>query len=130
MSATAALKFADGSLDFVYLDALHSYRDCMNDILSWFPKVRRVAEAVLRSVVHTQQSIAVSGESRWLVRGGRLLQRHSGSGELAPLLSRIWRAWILIPLYRAPVGGLKLWSSRRGRRICGRAWLPRVQYAL
>jgi hypothetical protein len=39
MSATAALKFADGSLDFVYLDALHSYRDCMNDILAWFPKV-------------------------------------------------------------------------------------------
>jgi hypothetical protein len=39
MSTTAALKFADGSLDFVYLDALHSYRDCMNDILAWFPKV-------------------------------------------------------------------------------------------
>jgi hypothetical protein len=55
MSATAALKFADGSLDFVYLDALHSYRDCMNDILSWFPKVGGVftPQQSLAAIAHT-----------------------------------------------------------------------------
>ena len=26
-------------MDFVYLDALHSYRDAMNDIIAWYPKV-------------------------------------------------------------------------------------------
>jgi hypothetical protein len=51
MSATAALKFADGSLDFVYLDALHSYRDCMNDILAWFPKVHVCLDRWLLVVV-------------------------------------------------------------------------------
>ncbi len=39
MSTTAATKFADGSLDFVYLDARYSYSGCMSDILAWFPKV-------------------------------------------------------------------------------------------
>jgi hypothetical protein len=39
-STVVALNFADDSLDFVYLDALHSYRDMMNDMLAWFPKVR------------------------------------------------------------------------------------------
>jgi hypothetical protein len=51
MSTTAALKFADGSLDFVYLDALHSYRDCMNDILAWFPKVRWTVLVLLVATV-------------------------------------------------------------------------------
>ena len=32
--------FPDESLDFVYLDALHSYRDCMNDLIAWFPKLK------------------------------------------------------------------------------------------
>ena len=31
--------FGDESMDFVYLDALHSYRDAMNDIIAWYPKV-------------------------------------------------------------------------------------------
>ena len=38
-STVVATDFADGSMDFVYLDALHSYRDGMNDILAWWPKV-------------------------------------------------------------------------------------------
>jgi hypothetical protein len=42
-TSAAALKFADSSLDFVYLDAHQSYRDCMNDILAWFPKVCLIA---------------------------------------------------------------------------------------
>ena len=37
----ASQQFADGSLDFVYIDADHSYKGCKRDILAWAPKVRR-----------------------------------------------------------------------------------------
>lgn len=40
-SATAADKFANGSLDFVYLDGDHSLEGCYRDIVAWCPKVRR-----------------------------------------------------------------------------------------
>jgi hypothetical protein len=38
-STLVATDFVDESMDFVYLDALHSYRDGMNDLLAWWPKV-------------------------------------------------------------------------------------------
>lgn len=39
-SVEAAKKVMDGSLDFVYIDADHSYKSCKEDLLAWFPKVR------------------------------------------------------------------------------------------
>jgi predicted O-methyltransferase YrrM len=39
-SVEASKKFADGSLDFVYIDADHTYDGCMADIVAWYPKVR------------------------------------------------------------------------------------------
>lgn len=36
----AAKLVADGSLDFVFIDADHSYEGCKRDIEAWFPKVR------------------------------------------------------------------------------------------
>lgn len=39
-SVTAAAKFADGSLDFVYIDGDHSYAGVTEDILAWYPKLR------------------------------------------------------------------------------------------
>jgi len=30
-----------GSLDFVFIDADHSYKECLHDIKKWFPKVRK-----------------------------------------------------------------------------------------
>ncbi|HWE55681.1 MAG TPA: class I SAM-dependent methyltransferase [Acidimicrobiales bacterium] len=39
-SAQAAGKVADGSLDFVYIDARHDERSAREDIDLWFPKVR------------------------------------------------------------------------------------------
>jgi Methyltransferase domain len=39
-SEEASLHFADNSLDFVFIDAEHSYEACKRDIQTWCPKVR------------------------------------------------------------------------------------------
>ncbi len=39
-SVEAANTYADGSLDFVMLDAGHEYEDVRSDILAWWPKVK------------------------------------------------------------------------------------------
>lgn len=39
--SSAALKFADESVDFVYIDALHDFESVSSDIRTWFHKVRR-----------------------------------------------------------------------------------------
>jgi len=39
-SVTAAKQFTNQSLDFVYIDADHSYESCLADINAWHPKIR------------------------------------------------------------------------------------------
>jgi predicted O-methyltransferase YrrM len=39
-SVEAAMLYKDKSLDFVFLDAGHTYEDVMNDLISWYPKVK------------------------------------------------------------------------------------------
>lgn len=39
-SLDAAKQYADNSLDFVFIDAGHTYEDCYNDINAWLPKIK------------------------------------------------------------------------------------------
>jgi len=39
-STIASKNYADNSLDFVFIDAGHSYREVVEDILNWLPKVK------------------------------------------------------------------------------------------
>lgn len=40
MSVEAAKEFEDDSLDLVFIDAAHGYKDVIDDINAWFPKVK------------------------------------------------------------------------------------------
>jgi hypothetical protein len=40
LSPAAADRFADGSLDFVYLDGNHAYLAARDDLAAWYPKIR------------------------------------------------------------------------------------------
>ncbi len=40
-SKDAARLFADNSLDFIYIDAQHSYEGCKEDIREWWPKLKK-----------------------------------------------------------------------------------------
>jgi hypothetical protein len=40
-STDMAAKFADGSLDFVFIDGDHSFDGCVLDLIQWVPKVRK-----------------------------------------------------------------------------------------
>jgi hypothetical protein len=41
LSKDACSDFADESLDFVFIDASHEFEDCYNDIVNWYPKVKK-----------------------------------------------------------------------------------------
>lgn len=41
MSVEAAGHVVDESLDFVFIDAIHSFEAVSSDLNAWFPKVRR-----------------------------------------------------------------------------------------
>eukprot|EP00747_Dinoflagellata_sp_TGD_P074476 gnl/TRDRNA2_/TRDRNA2_158333_c0_seq3.p1 gnl/TRDRNA2_/TRDRNA2_158333_c0~~gnl/TRDRNA2_/TRDRNA2_158333_c0_seq3.p1 ORF type:complete len:247 (+),score=37.26 gnl/TRDRNA2_/TRDRNA2_158333_c0_seq3:127-867(+) len=41
MSPAASRAFEDGTLDWVYIDAVHTYEALLVDLAAWFPKVRQ-----------------------------------------------------------------------------------------
>ncbi len=76
-SAAAASLVEDGSMDFVFIDADHSYEGCLKDIDAWLPKVRKGGliaghdynkkwPGVVQSVSERFQKIAIARDSVWL----------------------------------------------------------------
>jgi len=72
----AAKDVADGSLDFVFIDACHSYEGCKADIEAWEPKVRKGGlisghdsnwETVRRAVTEKFGKVRVEKDHVWLV---------------------------------------------------------------
>jgi hypothetical protein len=61
--AQAAGRFADGSLDVIYLDANHTYEFVLRDLYTWFPKLRRgglfVCNDFFESPLGAQQNLGV-----------------------------------------------------------------------
>lgn len=54
-SLQAVEKYADSSLDFVFIDASHDYLDVMADIKAWFPKVKRGGTIAGHDYVHDRK---------------------------------------------------------------------------
>ena len=81
-SVSASTEYADGSLDFVFIDAAHDYQSVVDDIAAWWPKVktggtlagddfnkREVEQAVRDSLPDGFEMIVGAGSGRqWRVR--------------------------------------------------------------
>lgn len=82
-SKEAAEKFENESLDFIFIDAGHSYEDVREDLRAWFPKLKNggffaghdysqawlgVIEAVNEWAVENDQVISLIEESCWLTK--------------------------------------------------------------
>ena len=78
-SVEAAKQFKDGSLDFVFLDADHSYEAVRADIAAWWPKVRLRGVlgghdyrdernfGVIRAVGEAFDAVRLGGNHTWFV---------------------------------------------------------------
>lgn len=83
LSSEKAAKELPDNLDFVYIDANHSYESTKNDIMYWYPKVRAggvlgghdfsphfpgVAKAVLEFIERNKLKLQGSGCDWWIVK--------------------------------------------------------------
>ena len=85
-SVDAAREVCDGSLDFVFIDADHSYEGCRNDIMAWAPKLKEggllsghdyenenfplwgVKRAVTEFAETTGRQVELGDEMTWFIR--------------------------------------------------------------
>ena len=102
-SMEAVADFADGSLDFVYIDANHEFRYIAEDLVEWTKKVRRggivaghdyffVKPGIGAQIWHVAHVLiaytAAYGIDNWYVIGGKKMVR----GEKRDR----WRSWMFI----------------------------------
>lgn len=90
-SVEAAEKFQDGAMDFVYIDANHSYEECLQDLTAWWPKVRTGGVFAGHDYLDGEFPFAVFGVKKAVDEfASRTGQRVSVTRE------REWPSWYLI----------------------------------
>ena len=95
-SADTAADFKDGSVDFVFVDADHSYDACNRDIVNWLPKLKEKGwmaghdyfeGAVIKAVRNT---FGKGVEGFWLARDeGRQIQNNCKSWLVKDAVERV-----------------------------------------
>jgi predicted O-methyltransferase YrrM len=70
-SISAAKTFEDGSLDFVFIDADHTYEAAKADIVTWLPKVRKggviAGHDILEKTCGVEQAVTEVFGTRFLI---------------------------------------------------------------
>lgn len=93
-SNRASRMFGDGQLDFVYIDANHRYPHVMEDLSSWYPKVK--AGGVLAGHDYLHGIYDIAGDHVYIeVKPAVDDFIKSVGGELA-ITEDIWPTWMLI----------------------------------
>ena len=85
-SADSAKHFADGSVDFVYVDASHEYKDVTKDLDAWWPKLK---------------SGAVLAGDDWQFEGVEravleFAQKHGLTHKVLPGNPNAWKQWEIV----------------------------------
>lgn len=76
MDSVAASKlYADGSLDFVWIDADHEYDAVKADILAWKPKVKATGCLAGHDYYHAHQGV-IKAVNELFIRRGELFEIH------------------------------------------------------
>lgn len=91
-SLFAASRFQSQSLDFVYLDAIHTFESCFSDIVTWFPKVKDGGWLCGHDYTGNYPGVRAAVEAFTVISGQ----------ELTVLTGEAWVSW-----------GIKIDSSRR-----------------
>ena len=101
-SVEAAQHVADGSLDFVYIDARHDYDSVLEDLTAWFPKLKPGGLIAGHDYVDGEFPQGVFGVKRAVDEffAARSLEVHSTDGKQP---AEMFPSWLVaIPVTKAP----------------------------
>jgi len=91
-SAEAGGRFADGQLDFVYLDALHDYEYVKEDLHCWHPKVRPGGILAGHDYTHEKSGIAGFGVKQAVDE----FCRERGYKASISIREGVYKSWFII----------------------------------
>lgn len=117
-TAAAAKQFEDASIDFLYIDANHTYDGVLRDLTAWFPKVKTggtIAGDDWCFSVHGEHTVR-NAVTDFFGKGAELIDVEKGGGPDAD-----WLQWSIVKAPELePASGAKL-SIARLRRAIGRS---------
>ena len=88
--------FGDGQLDWIYLDATHTYAEARNDLERWYPKVSQLSQAVVGGRRGTREWALLGGSPS--PHSSRPCSRCGGAGSSrGTITSSSLRRWAGAP---------------------------------